>query len=74
MARQFSWEFLKDLLKAVPYHIHTILTDNGIQFAQQLLNRNTAYSRQMRFDKDCEANEIERRLTILVGTSDIDRG
>ena len=26
-------------------------------------NRNTAYSRQMRFDMICEANEIEHRLT-----------
>jgi transposase InsO family protein len=43
--------------------IHTILTDNGIQFADQPRNRNTAYSRQMRFDMICEANEIEHRLT-----------
>jgi transposase InsO family protein len=59
------------LLKAVPYRIHTILTDNpvlseverGIQFAEQLRNRNTAWSRQMRFDMICEANDIEHRLT-----------
>ncbi|WP_245510691.1 integrase core domain-containing protein, partial [Antarcticimicrobium sediminis] len=44
-------------------HIHTILTDNGIQFAEQPRNRNTAYSRQMRFDMICEANGIEHRLT-----------
>ena len=30
------------LLKAVPYRIHTILNDNGIQFAEQPRNRNTA--------------------------------
>jgi len=29
-------------LKAVPYRIHTILTDNGIQLAEQPRNRNTA--------------------------------
>ncbi|KMK68079.1 integrase family protein [Puniceibacterium sp. IMCC21224] len=33
--RKTAWEFLEHLLKAVPYRIHTILTDNGIQFAEQ---------------------------------------
>src|SRR3546814_7616797 len=51
------------LLRAVPYKIHTILTDNGIQFADQPRNRNTAFSRQMRFDMICEANGIKHRLT-----------
>ena len=46
-----------------PYRIHTILTDNGIQFTEQPRNRNTAWSRQMRFDMICEANDIEHRLT-----------
>ncbi|PTM99699.1 integrase-like protein, partial [Rhodovulum imhoffii] len=32
-----------------------LLTDNGIQFAEQPRNRNTAHSRQMRFDMICEA-------------------
>lgn len=49
--RRTAWEFLEHLLEAVPYKIHTILTDNGIQFAEQPRNRNTAFSRQMRFDK-----------------------
>ena len=46
-----------------PFRIHTILTDNGIQFSEQPRNRNTAYSWQMRFDMICEANGIEHRLT-----------
>ncbi len=25
-------QFLENLLKIIPYHIHTILTDNGCQF------------------------------------------
>ena len=37
--------------------------DNGIQFADQPGNRNTACSRQMHFDMICEANGIEHRLT-----------
>jgi len=69
--RRTAWEFLEHLLKAVPYRIHTILTDNpvlsevdgGIQFAEQPRNRYTAWSRQMRFDMICEANDIEHRLT-----------
>ena len=60
--RKTAWEFLEHLLEAVPYRIHTILTDN-IQFAEQPRNRNTAYSRPMRFDMICEANGIEHRLT-----------
>jgi hypothetical protein len=36
--RRTAWEFLEHLLKAVPYRIHTILTDNGIQFAEQPRN------------------------------------
>ena len=67
--RRTAWKFLEHLLKAVPYRIHTILTDTdrdglirginakrGIQFAEQPRNRNTAWSRQMRFDL-CKASE-----------------
>ena len=61
--RKAAWEFLEHLLETVPYKIHTILTDNGIQFAEQPRNRNTIYSRPMRFDMICEANSIEHRLT-----------
>lgn len=35
----------------------------GIQFAEQPRNRNTVWSRQMRFDMICEANDIKHRLT-----------
>jgi hypothetical protein len=57
--------------KAVPYRIQTFQTDNpvlsevegGIQFAEQSRDRNTAWSRKMRFDMICEANDIEHRLT-----------
>lgn len=61
--RKTAWEFLEAVLEAVPYKIHTILTDNGIQFCEQPRNRNTAYSRLMRFDMICAANGIEHRLT-----------
>ena len=61
--RKTAWEFLETVLEAVPYKVHTILTDNGIQFCEQPRNRNTAYSRPMRFDIICAANGIEHRLT-----------
>ena len=61
--RKTAWEFLQHMLEAVPYQVHTILTDNGIQFAEQPRNRNTICSRPMRFDMICEANGIEHRLT-----------
>lgn len=57
--------FLAAVLEAVPYKINIILTDNGIQFADQPRNRNgwTAKLRVHRFDMICNANEIEHRLT-----------
>jgi IS30 family transposase len=61
--RKTAWEFLQHMLEAVPYKVHTILTNNGIQFAEQPRNRNTIYSRPMRFDMICQANGIEHRLT-----------
>ena len=61
--RRTAWEFLETVLEAVPYRIHTILTDNGIQFAEQPRNRDKPYSRPTRFDMICDANGIEHRLT-----------
>ena len=61
--RKTAWEFLEAVLEAVPYKIHTILTDNGIQFCEQQRNRNTPYARPMRFDIICATNGIEHRLT-----------
>jgi len=61
--RRTVWAFLKHLLRVVLYRIHTILTDNGIQFAEQPRNCGMAWSCSMRFDMICEANRIEHRLT-----------
>ncbi len=61
--RKTAWEFLEHLLESVPYRIHTVLTDNGIQFAEQPRNRDSITFRKMRFDMICEANDIEHRLT-----------
>ena len=40
----------------MPYRVQTILTNDGIPFAEQPRNRNTIYSWPMRFDMICEAN------------------
>ena len=57
--------FLDELAAAVPYRIHTILTDNGIQFADLPRNREgpTARWRGHPFDRTCRAHGIEHRLT-----------
>ena len=61
--RPTACQFLEELRKVVPYRIHTLLTDHGIQFSEQPRNRNTILSRQSRFYIICEANSIEHRLT-----------
>jgi transposase InsO family protein len=57
--------FLDELVAAVPYTIHTVLTDNGIQFADLPKNRNgpTARFRGHPFDRTCWKHGIEHRLT-----------
>jgi transposase InsO family protein len=57
--------FLVALVAAVPYRIHTVLTDNGIQFADLPRNRDgwTARFRVHRFDQICREHNIEHRLT-----------
>jgi hypothetical protein len=57
--------FLDALVKAVPYRIHTVLTDNGIQFADLPKNRQgpTARFRGHPFDRLCLLHGIEHRLT-----------
>src|SRR5262249_32016543 len=56
---------LEALIAAVPYRLHTVLTDNGIQFADLPKNRDgwTARYRVHRFDQICRANGIGHRLT-----------
>ena len=61
--RKTAWAFLQPMLETVPCQVHAVLTDNGIQFAEQPRNRNTIYSRPMHFDMICEANGIEHWLT-----------
>ncbi len=57
--------FLEALVEAIPYKIHTVLTDNGIQFADLPKNRDgvTARFRGHPFDRVCRVHDIEHRLT-----------
>jgi transposase InsO family protein len=61
--RKTAWEFLQHMLEAVPYRIHTILTDNGIQFAEQPRNRNTDHLPADALRHDLRGERIEHRLT-----------
>ena len=63
--RYTASDFLRALIEVVPYKIHTVLTDNGMQFCHAPRNRSgptARYSVHM-FDRVCRENEIEHRLT-----------
>ena len=57
--------FLEALIKAVPYKIHIVLTDNGIQFTfpPRYADGPTARYMTHMFDMRCQENGIEHRLT-----------
>ena len=58
-------DFLVALIEAVPYKIHTVLTDNGIQFRfpPRYADGPTARFIVHMFDKRCRENGIEHRFT-----------
>ncbi len=58
--RATACQFLRQLIAAVPYHIHTILTDNGIQFTNRQKDK---WAFKHLFDRICEQHKIEHRLT-----------
>ena len=57
--------FLQALIEAVPYTIHIVLTDSGIQFGDMPLTAYgpTARYRLHMFDRICREHGIEHRLT-----------
>lgn len=63
--RSSASAFLVALIKAVPYKIHTILTDNGVQFTfpPRYAHGPTARFMTHMFDMRCRENSIEHRLT-----------
>lgn len=72
--RRIAAEFLRDLIAAVPYTIHTVLTDNGTQFttpgnghsAASEIKRAMDSGRLFRvhaFEFACARNNLDHRLT-----------
>jgi transposase len=55
--------FLKNVYKFYPYKIHTILTDNGLQFTYRSLPKDKQTIKTHPFDKVCNDNNTEHRLT-----------
>ena len=72
--RRIAANFLRALIVAVPYKIHTVLTDNGTQFTDLSCFRKHAQREEApqnpegiyrvhAFDYACYQNHIEHRLT-----------
>jgi transposase InsO family protein len=72
--RRVAGDFLRALVAAVPYHIHTVLTDNGTHFTdpagncwnpveiRQMMERKELF-RAHGFELACAQNNIDHRLT-----------
>ena len=52
--------FLREVVEALPYRVHTVLTDNGIQFTNRAQDR---YAFSHAFGIACAEHGIEHRLT-----------
>jgi transposase InsO family protein len=53
-------QFLRDLIEVVPYRVHTVLTDNGVQFTPR---KQDIWDFGHIFDRVCAEHGIEHRLT-----------
>ena len=53
-------QFLRNLIEAVPYKLHTLLTDNGIQFTNRQQDRLAGIHS---FDRVCREHNLGHRLT-----------
>ncbi len=60
--------FLEALIEAVPYKIHIVLTDNGVQFTfpRRYSDGPTARYVTHMFGMRCQENGIEHRLTVSI--------
>jgi hypothetical protein len=63
--RSSASAFLESVIESIPYKIHTVLTDNGIQFTlpPRYADGPTARYMTHMFDMRCRENGIEHRLT-----------
>ena len=53
-------QFLRDLVEAAPYRLHTVLTDNGVQFTRR---KQDIWDSEHIFDRVCDEHGIAHRLT-----------
>ena len=58
--KMIAAQFLRNFIARLPYRIHTILTDNGVQFTNRKQDR---YAGHHIFDRVCDEHGIEHRLT-----------
>ena len=58
--KQEAANFLRNLIRAVPYKINKILTDNGLQFTN---HKRHLHAFEHIFQRICRENEIEHRKT-----------
>jgi len=58
--KMIAAQFLRNLIAAVPYASHTVLTDTGIQFTNMAHHK---YAFHHIFDRVCDEHDIEHRLT-----------
>ena len=56
-------QFLRHIIKALPYKIHTLLTDNGAQFTHRKQDKPV---RRRLFARVCHEHDIEHRLTKIL--------
>jgi transposase InsO family protein len=63
--RPIAARFLQALIAAVPYRLHTVLTDNGLQFTDlpRIRDGRIARYRVHPFRESCRDNGVEHRLT-----------
>ena len=59
--RSVAADFLRNLIKAVPYKVHTVLTDNGTHFKAMIERKEPFWAHA--FDVACARNDIDHRLT-----------
>lgn len=58
--KMIAAQFLRNLVELIPYQLHTVLTDNGIQFTNREKDK-LAFTHI--FDRVCHQHGIEHRLT-----------
>jgi len=58
--KMIAAQFLRNFIAILPYRIHTILTDNGVQFTNRKQDK---YAGHHIFDRVCDEHGIEHRLT-----------